>query len=145
MFFGLIWFLITLVGVAVILHRVCPTSICLPLLLIPLMLFTAGLCWLIASLGVYIRDVPHAVGILLLMMLYLTGIFYSPEILPPVYRRILFLNPLAVIVEQIRRVLIFNEWPQWDRVAIIFVGSLVVAQLGYLWFVRTKKGFADVI
>lgn len=144
-YFGAIWFLIGLAGIGIFMHQLCVTVICLPLLIVPLLLFTAGMSWLLASLGVYIRDTPHVVTILLLVMLYLTGIFYSPSILPPLYQRILFLNPLAVIVEEMRRVMLFNEWPNWWRLAEMTLASFAVAQLGYMWFTHTKKGFADVI
>ncbi|MEN6626042.1 MAG: ABC transporter permease [Candidatus Sumerlaeia bacterium] len=144
-YFGVIWFLITIAGIALALHRISLTAVCLPLLMIPLLLFCIGLCWIVASLGVYIRDTPHFIGIILLIMLYMTGIFYSPAILPPLFQKILFLNPLAVIVEQIRRVLLFGEWPQWGPVAVVTAVSIVLAQAGYMWFTRTKKGFADVI
>ncbi len=144
-YFALIWFLIAIVGVGVMLHQVHVTALALPLVLVPLIFLSAGLCWFFASLGVYLRDVPHMVNILLLVMLYMTGIFYSPGILPPLYQRLVYLNPLAVIVEQVRRVLIFGQWPDWWGLAGLTVVSLLLAQIGYTWFIRTKKGFADVI
>jgi lipopolysaccharide transport system permease protein len=145
LYFGMIWFFIAIIGVGVFQHRICMTLVALPLVLLPLLLFTAGLCWFFASLSVYIRDVPHLVNILMLVMLYMTGIFYSPSILPLSMQKIIYLNPLAVIVEQVRRVLIFDEWPDWRLMGLLSLASLAVAQLGYSWFVRTKKGFADVL
>lgn len=139
------WFIIAIAGVLIFLNRICITALALPLLLLPLSLFTLGISWLTASLGVFIRDLGHFINIVLRMLLFLTPIFYEADRIPYPVRYIIYINPLAVFAEQSRRILVYNQWPQWPQLAILFVFSVVVCQLGYLWFVRTKKGFADVL
>ncbi len=142
---SLFWFLLIFVGVFVFMGRFCYTAICLPLILAPLSLFTLGISWLVASLGVYVRDMPHFIDIVLRALFFLTPIFYTPDRVPLPYRYVFYINPLGLFINQLRRILIFNQWPQWYILLPLFIGSAVVAQLGYLWFMRTRKGFADVL
>ena len=145
LFFGLIWFIILFAGIGIFLHKICITAICFPLILIPLLLFTLGLSWFIASLGVYIRDVTHFIGIALQALFFMTPIFYPVKMVPEKFRIILRLNPLSTIIQEMRNVVLYNIWPDWHMLGIIFIGSLVVFQLGYAWFMKTKRGFADVL
>jgi len=142
---NLAWFLIAIVGVLFFLNRLCITTLALPLVLIPLSFFTLGICWLVASLGVFFRDLNHFITIVLRMLLFLTPIFYEAERLPYPVRYVVYVNPLAVFAEQTRRVLVYNLWPQWGILILWFIISLCCCQLGYLWFMRTRKGFADVL
>jgi len=55
------------------------------------------------------------------------------------------LNPLTTIIQETRNVVLYNIWPDWRMLGIIFIVSLVVFQLSYAWFMKTKRGFADVL
>lgn len=144
-FFGLIWICILFLGVAIFMQKICLTALCMPLILLPLLLLSCGLSWFVASLGVYLRDLAHGIGILLLMLFFMTPIFYSTEMIPEPYRTVLRLNPLTDIVQNSRKILIFGRWPSWTTVGLLTICSLVVFQLGYVWFMKTKRGFADVL
>lgn len=144
-FFGLVWFVILLGGVAFFLHRVSLSAVCLPLVLIPLVLSSCGLAWFVASLGVFIRDLSHGMEIFLRALFFMTPVCYSLEMVPVRFRDFLALNPLAVIVEAVRRSLMYGEWPDWTLLGTLTVFSAVIFQMGYFWFMKTKKGFADVL
>jgi len=145
LFFGGIWFVVLIVGVGVFLHKICITLICLPLILLPLILFTLGLSWWIASLGVYIRDIAHFVGLGLQCLFFITPIFYPITMVPDNLQVVLQINPLAAIIQEMRNIVLYNIWPAWPMLGLIFAVSLVVFQSGYVWFMKTKHGFADVI
>ena len=145
LFFGLIWFAILFAGIGIFLHKICITAICLPLVLLPLLLFILGLCWFIASLGVYVRDVTHFIGIALQALFFMTPIFYPINMVPEKFRIVLRLNPLSTIIQEVRNVILYNTWPNWQMLGIIFIISLLMFQLGYAWFMKTKRGFADVL
>lgn len=121
------------------------TVIFLPLILFPLILFIMGVSWILASLGTYIRDVGQSVGVLTTLMLFLSPIFYPASILPEQYRPYLFLNPLTFIIEQFRDILIFGNLPAWYRLGAYTYISFVVASIGFYWFQKSRKGFADVL
>ena len=144
-FFGLIWIGILLLGIVLFFHKFCLAAVCLPLIFIPLILFSCGFAWFVASLGVFLRDLAHVIGILLQVLYFMTPIFYSVEMVPESLRPILLLNPLTVLVQSTRQVLIFGQWPNWPVLGIVTLYSMVLFQLGYFWFMKTKRGFADVL
>ena len=144
-FFGLVWIGILLLGMALFLHKFCLVAVCFPLILVPLIFFSCGIAWFVASLGVFFRDLAHVTGILLQMLYFMTPIFYSLEMVPEKIRSILLLNPLTSLIQSTRQVLIGGQWPDWSALGIVTVLSMVVFQLGYFWFMKTKRGFADVL
>lgn len=144
-FFGLVWIGILLVGIVLFLHKFCLAAVCLPLIFIPLVLFSCGIGWFVASLGVFLRDLSHAIGIVLQVLYFMTPIFYSVEMVPEKFRPILLLNPLTPIVQSARQVLMYSQWPNWYALGIVTLLSMAVFQMGYFWFMKTKRGFADVL
>lgn len=145
LFLGLTWFVVLLVGVAIFMQKICLSIVCLPFILLILVLCCCGLAWLVAALGVYIRDLPHVVGILLQVLFFMTPIFYPIEMVPAAFRSILLLNPLTTIVEAVRKVVIYDQWPDWADLGVGFLISIVLFQTGYFVFMKVKRGFADVL
>lgn len=130
----------------VVVHHSISTTIWLfPLMLLPLCALSLGLGWFLASLGVFIRDIAHPVTVLVQILLFMSGIFFPLGVLPSVYQKILIVNPLVTIIENIRRTLLWSQMPVWRWWFLAMVGSLVVLQLGYYWFMRSRKAFADVL
>ena len=121
------------------------TAFLLPVVWLPLVLLTMGLCWFLAATGVYLRDVGQIVGIITTAMLFMSPIFYPITALPEAYRPWLYLNPLTFIIEQARDVVIWGELPDWRGLVFYFTVSMLVAWLGLVWFQKTRKGFADVL
>lgn len=117
----------------------------LPLVLLPLLFLIIGLAWLLASLGVFLRDVGQTVGVITTVMLFLSPVFYPISALPEALRPWLMVNPLTFIIEQVREVLIWGHMPNWIGLAAYSLGAVMVAWLGYFWFQKTRKGFADVL
>lgn len=117
----------------------------LPIVLLPFLLLIMGLSWLIASIGVFIRDVGQVVGMALTVLMFMSPIFYPLSALPESVSHYLFLNPLTFVVEQVRNILIWGQQPNWNDLAIYSVISVFVAWFGLLWFEKTRKGFADVL
>jgi lipopolysaccharide transport system permease protein len=103
------------------------------------------MAWFVASLGVFIRDLAHAIGIILQVLYFMTPIFYSVEMVPESFRPILLLNPLTSIVQSARQVLMYGQWPNWCALGSVTLLSMVAFQLGNFWFMKTKRGFADVL
>lgn len=122
------------------------TVILLPVVLLPLLLLALGVSWFVSSLAVFVRDVGNLVSIVVSQLLFfLTPVFYRVEQIPEELRRWAYLNPLTPVVEGVRRVVIFGDQPDWQALAIVTAISLLVLQLGYAWFMKSKRGFADVI
>lgn len=122
-----------------------PTALLLPVLLLPQLLATVGLGWLMASLGVFIRDLPQFNQLLLMAWMYLTPIFYPENIIPQQYRWLVNLNPMAPLIRSYRRILLEGRLPDWAGLGYTLAFAVVCFMFGYWWFVRTKKAFADVL
>jgi lipopolysaccharide transport system permease protein len=121
------------------------SALLIPLITIPLILLTMGLSWLLAYLGVYLRDIAQFIGILTTTLMFLSPIFYPVSALPTEYQSFLMLNPLTLVIEQARDVLIWNKFPDWRYYSFYLVVSGLIAWLGFAWFQKTRKGFADVL
>jgi len=122
-----------------------PTILLFPLLLIPQFLFTLGAAWLIASLGVFLRDITQGIGLLLMAWLYLTPIIYPESIVPERFRTMVNLNPFTPLVRNYRRLFLDGLMPDWKGLAYFSVISVLLFVFGYWWFARTRKNFADLI
>jgi len=122
-----------------------PSLIALPLIVAPLALATLGLTWGLSAVGVYFRDLGQVIGLLVTLMLFMIPIFYPPSAVPAAYRPFIDNNPLAVLIEQARNVLIWGRWPDWT--ALAWTGALgwLLAWLGYLLFMKLRRGFSDVL
>lgn len=122
-----------------------PTALYLPLIVLPLILFIMGLSWALASLGVYLRDVTQFIGLITTILMFLSPIFYPATALPEAYRHLLFLNPMTPVIEQTRGVLYFGTSPDLGMLAVYWAATSIIAWLGFAWFQKTRKGFADVL
>jgi len=121
------------------------TALLFPLILVPLILATLGLSWLLASLGVYLRDVGHVITVLTTVLLFLSPVLYPVAALPESYQPWLKLNPLTYIIEESRNVLLFGHMPAWGDLLVAVAIGAVIAAIGFWFFQKTRKGFADVI
>ncbi|MXS83179.1 ABC transporter permease [Nitrosomonas oligotropha] len=126
-------------------HPIEWTIIFLPVILLPLVLLTLGLSWILASIGVFVRDIGQFIGLVLTMLLFLSPIFYPASALPESVRDYLFLNPLTLIIEQARAVILYGQLPDWSSLILYYLFALLIAWTGLLWFNKTRKGFADVL
>jgi len=116
----------------------------LPLLIAPQVLFTAGLCWILAATGVYVRDLGRIMGYLLTLWFFLTPICYPESQLKEAVR-VLRWNPLFTLVKAYRAVLLENQAPSAKGVVALWIVAVVMAVAGYAWFHRFRNTFADVI
>lgn len=121
------------------------TVIFIPLVMLPLVIVTIGVAWMLASLGVFLRDVGQTIVIITTVLMFLSPVFYPVSAVPERFRHIILANPLTFIIEQARAVLIWGHMPNWIGLGIYTLIASVVAWLGYLWFQKTRKGFADVL
>lgn len=136
---------VVLVGALILEHAIRPTVLLLPVLLIPQFLATVGFGWLMASLGVFIRDMPQFNQLALTAWMYLTPIFYPENIIPQKYQWMVNLNPMAPLIRSYRRILLEGKAPDWRGLGVTLIFAIVCFVLGYWWFERTKKAFADVL
>lgn len=116
-----------------------------PFLLIPFCFLTLGFTYFLASLGVYIRDLGQIVGVIIMVLMFLSPIFYPLSAIPEFYRNIINLSPVTIIIESARGLMFKGIIPNLLPLVVYFLVSIIILYLGFLWFKKTEKGFADVI
>ena len=121
------------------------TAVFTPLVLFPLVILTIGLAWMLASLGVFLRDVGQTIVIITTVLMFLSPVFYPVTAVPERFRPFIMANPLTFIIEQAREVLVWGHLPDWTGLGLYTLAATVVAWAGYAWFQKTRKGFADVL
>lgn len=121
------------------------TVIFIPMILLPFVILTLGLAWLLAAIGVFLRDVGQVIGMVTMVMLFLSPVFYPLSAVPEQYIPFIMANPLTFIIQQAREVLIWGHFPNWVGLSVYMLVATVVAWAGYTLFQKTRKGFADVL
>jgi lipopolysaccharide transport system permease protein len=144
--FGFAVSLVILLGFSTVMNGPPPLSaLLLPLLVLPVVLFSLGLSWFLSSLGTFLQDLSQATNVATTALFFLSPIFYPLSAIPEPIRRYSYLNPFAVTLESARGVLFEGTPPDWPALAALTLASFIVAWLGYVWFMRTKGAFADVL
>lgn len=144
-FHMLITLAVLLVTQYLLLDRLPLTALYFPLIIFPLVLVAAGVTWFFSALGVYYRDIGQVTGLLATVLLFMSPALYPVSALPPGMQKLIYLNPLTFIIEQSRNALMWGIPPDWMGLAKYFLGSVVLAYLGYYWFQLVRRGFADVV
>ena len=121
------------------------TSLYWPIILLPLLLGSLGISWFLASLTVYIRDITHITSVITTILMFISAVFFPVSALPEEYQLIMLFNPIAVLVTESRKSLVFGQPPDWSLIGLMLLIGLCVAIGGYWWFQKTRKGFADVL
>ena len=121
------------------------TILLLPLVFIPHFLFTTGISWFIASLGVFIRDSKHFVALGLSAWMYATPIVYPADRVPENLQWILVINPASGMITDYRRLILEGNLPDFNSMAVYATLSLIIFLFGFHFFYKTKSSFADVM
>jgi len=135
-----------IVAVGLFLQIFHPTIFLLPLVWVTQLLLTAGLSYLAASLTVFLRDIPQTISVILNLWFYLTPIVYPAKSIPEAWRTwIVWLNPLAVICELYRDLILVGEVQHWREWGVTTLMALVIFGAGWQCYRRLRPAFADVL
>ncbi len=121
------------------------TVIFMPLVMLPLILVTLGISWVLAAAGVFLRDIGQTIGVITTVLMFLSPVFYPVSAVPERFRPFILANPLTFIIEQAREVLVWGHLPNWAGLGIYTLAATVIAWLGYALFQKARKMFADVL
>ena len=126
-------------------HTLPPAILWLPVLIIPQILFTAGISWFLAALGVFARDLGQIMGFVLTLWFFLTPICYPENKLPPAAVGILTKNPIYTLVHGYRSILLYNQSPEFHTLWKLWLIAAIVCLLGHAWFYKLRKSFPDLL
>lgn len=121
------------------------TVVYLPVIVLPLAMMSIGVAWLLAAVGVYIRDIGQVTTILTTVLLFMAPVFYPVSAMPEQYRAWLYANPLTFIIEQARAAVITGAPIDFAGLAAYAGCALVFVFAAYWVFQRLRNGFADVL
>jgi lipopolysaccharide transport system permease protein len=139
------------IGLAILLVVVAATAglgpalAWLPVVVLVQVAFTLGVAWLLASLGVFVRDLQVGIGLLLNVVLYLSPVLYPASAVPAAWRWLFDFNPIAFWVEAYRGAILDGHGPALLPLAGHAALAVAVMALGYAWFAKTRRAFADVL
>jgi len=117
----------------------------LPLLIGCQYLFVLAVGFLVAGLNVRFRDLAYIVPILLQLGYFATPIFYDVSSVPPEVMQYVGLNPMLVLIEAYRAVLIRGEWPDANLILLVLAGSCLLLLITMRYFLRARDGFLEEI
>lgn len=121
------------------------TVVLVPLILLPVMLAGLAMSWFLSALGVFLRDIGNIVELAMAVMFFISPIFFSLSHVPENLRQWLGLNPIARVIEDARMLAISGEIPNLTWWGVSVVITAIAAILGYGFFMKAKRAFADVI
>lgn len=116
-----------------------------PVVIAPFALLVLGLTWILAPLGLFVRDIRQVVGVILPIFMFASPLFYPLSALPEAVQPYMALNPLAFTIEQLRAVALFGTQPDFLSLAVFSLVAVLIAWSGLVFFLVTKRGFADVL
>ncbi|MGA0332419.1 MAG: ABC transporter permease [Kiritimatiellia bacterium] len=145
LFHMLMALLILIPGIYAVNGSIPPTILYLPLVWIPFVLFTLAMSLLLSGMGVFLRDLNHAVGLVLNMLFFLSPIFYPAALVPEKWRIMLWLNPVACAVLQMRDVCVQGRPLNLEMWGWQIFGSFLFLFLVAGWFRMVNRRFADVM
>ena len=113
--------------------------------LLPLVLLTGAVSWVMSSLGVYLRDIAQVAPVVSTAMFFLSSAIIPVDAVPGNYQLVFRLNPLTFFIDQARAVALWGQQPDWAGLGWYALGGLVAVYAAHAWFRRTSRGFADVL
>jgi lipopolysaccharide transport system permease protein len=117
----------------------------LPFVLLVQIVFTFGISLFGAAINVFYRDIRFVIPLALQIMMYMSPIIYPTSIIPEKFLPFYYLNPMAVIIDTYRRIILYNQLPNWPYMGLATVISTVIMLLGYRYFKKAEREFADLI
>ena len=113
--------------------------------MMPLIMICIGVSYFLSALSVYLKDMTNVVGVLVMVLMYISPVFFPLTSVPEKFRIICMLNPMTYIIENSRNVVLYSENANIYYLGISFFSAFIILTLGRIVFMRAKNGFADVL
>ena len=130
---------------AVLEQRVHLTAFLLPLVIVPQLLFTLGLCYLMAVAGTFVPDIRETLRAVVRATFFITPILWPAGRVPESLGFLVDYNPLAFLVESYRKLILDGKLPGGMATIYFSLFALALFVVGLVVFNRTKHKFADVL
>lgn len=117
-----------------------------PLIIITQLFFVAAVAYIGAAIVPFIPDFRYLITTGIMLTMFASGIFYSYEdLLLPKHQDIFLLNPLANLIKNYRDVLMSQNWPDWNALILICIGSLVMILVTHLFLKKYDSVYPRLV
>ncbi len=134
-------------GVGAVVFGIAPawSWLALPMIIVLLAVVCLGVGLMLATAAVYLRDVRFIVEVAVLLLMFLSPVFYSERTVPASVEWLMHINPVALVITSYRDAFLDGVWP-----GLVTWAELVVAAVAALWvglevFDRGQRGFPDAL
>lgn len=121
------------------------TWIALPVVLVPFATLLVGISLWLSALGVYLRDLGPLMALFTSILMFLSPVFYPLSNVPPDWQSLYLLNPLALLITQLRDIIFMGAWPSVKVVSGLSIAAGISLISGLWIFKKLRGGFADVL
>lgn len=136
---------VLLAGQVLINHTAHWSWLALPFVLLPLCLTLLGVVWILSTIGALTSDLNHLIISIIPVAMFATPVFYEAGAVPEGWRWLLYCNPLTVIIEMLRAILLRGEAPGLSAYLGALAAGLALFYLGRTLFMRKKAILVDII
>lgn len=116
-----------------------------PLILLPLFMFAGSVYFLFSAFGVYFRDILNFTNLLARGLFFASAIFYPINKVPKDFQIFLYINPIAVLIDQMRSAVLWGTPPDYFVLFLLYLVASLVLLISIVCFRKLKSGFADVV
>ncbi|HWR02667.1 MAG TPA: ABC transporter permease [Humidesulfovibrio sp.] len=120
-----------------------PFVLLLPVVLVLQMLLLLGVVFVLSAVSLVVQDVNYFVNLALMLLMFLSPIGYRPEMLPPEYAAVVWLNPVSYLCDAYRFTLLSTHSPSPAFLWAYALSSLAAFALGSAFFLRFKGALVD--
>jgi len=138
-------FIILVIARLILQKCISPTLYLIILAMFPLLILSIGLGLFISAISVYLKDVGNVISVVVTILMYISPVFFPLSSVPENFRVICELNPMTYIIENFRRVVLYDQYLNWNFYFLSLAIAFMVFLLGKIIFMRAKEGFADVL
>jgi ABC-2 type transport system permease protein len=117
----------------------------LPIILLFEVIFSIGLSLFFSAINVFLRDVEHILGIVVMAWFYMTPIVYSLSMIPKGYVQLFKINPVVGFIVSYQDILYYHLPPRWKLFLYSAIISLMVLAFGWMVFRRLNRRFAEEV
>ena len=119
-------------------HPLRPALLFLPVAILVAALFALGVGLLLSPLAIFFTDVVELVSVVLMLVMYLTPVFYPIEIVPEKFRWVVQLNPVRVVLDTFRDPIYRGTLPSPFHLSVALTIALVALGVGVVAFRRSS-------
>lgn len=126
-------------------YEVNVTWLALPLLIMLQFLLTLAIGCVLAAVVPFLPDLRLIIDNALMMLFFLSGVFFDFSSVSPMARSYLNINPMLGIIESYRSIMVSGVWPDWTLLAYILFASIVLLGAGWYLLQRYDRVYPKIV